>query len=404
MRTKQLISYPTLNDKNGDPTKDWYVEYSFRLPGDDQLHRYRICGGLRRTVPTDQRYTVAAEIIRDRTEYLKTGVYLDHPDDTSPLRKDDTHRPEHQRFTERSEQYRLPYIIDRYMQDMKGTIRLGSFRKYQGEMNVFLDWIKAENQPLFIGMYTQERLQSFFDYLAREESEGGRGLCYGSIKQYRQRLSGLFAYAKKMGVFGDANPADDIRNRGKLVDCAPSPFTKDERTRLKEAILPRQPYLWLAIELLYYSAIRPGEARLLKVGDIDRERRLVNIRNSVAKNKRTQQVGLNKDTLSLMERLGVFAYHPDLYLFGRGGIPSDKPIGKSTLRTRFSEYRRQLHIPADRTLYAWKHTGAINALEKGMDLVKLKDHMRHANIDTTMQYAKKRGRDVHAADGYIDQL
>jgi integrase len=290
------------------------------------------------------------------------------------------------------------------MQDMKGTIRLGSFRKYQGEMNVFLDWIKAENQPLFIGMYTQERLQSFFDYLAREESEGGRGLCYGSIKQYRQRLSGLFAYAKKMGVFGDANPADDIRNRGKLVDCAPSPFTKDERTRLKEAILPRQPYLWLAIELLYYSAIRPGEARLLKVGDIDRERRLVNIRNSVAKNKRTQQVGLNKDTLSLMERLGVFAYHPDLYLFGRGGIPSDKPIGKSTLRTRFSEYRRQLHIPADRTLYAWKHTGAINALEKGMDLVKLKDHMRHANIDTTMQYAKKRGRDVHAADGYIDQL
>lgn len=404
MRTKQLISYPTLNDKNGDPTKDWYVEYSFRLPGDDQLHRYRICRGLRRTVPIDQRYTIAAEIIRDRTEYLKTGVYLDHPDDTSPLRKDDTHRPEHQRFTERSEQYRLPYIIDRYMQDMKGTIRLGSFRKYQGEMNVFLDWIKAENQPLYIGMYTQERLQSFFDYLAREESEGGRGLCYGSIKQYRQRLSGLFAYAKKMGVFGDANPADDIRNRGKLVDCAPSPFTKDERTRLKEAILPRQPYLWLAIELLYYSAIRPGEARLLKVGDIDRERRLVNIRNSVAKNKRTQQVGLNKDTLSLMERLGVFAYHPDLYLFGRGGIPSDKPIGKSTLRTRFSEYRRQLHIPADRTLYAWKHTGAINALEKGMDLVKLKDHMRHANIDTTMQYAKKRGRDVHAADGYIDQL
>lgn len=404
MRTKQLISYPTLNDKNGDPKKDWYVEYSFRLPGDDQLHRYRICRGLRRTVPTDQRYTVAAEIIRDRTEYLKSGIYLDNPDDTTPLRKDDTHRPEHQRFTERSEQYRLPYIIDRYMQDMKGTIRLGSFRKYQGEMNVFLDWIKAENQPLFIGMYTQERLQSFFDYLAREESEGGRGLCYGSIKQYRQRLSGLFAYAKKMGVFGDANPADDIRNRGKLVDCAPSPFTKDERTRLKEAILPRQPYLWLAIELLYYSAIRPGEARLLKVGDIDRERRLVNIRNSVAKNKRTQQVGLNKDTLSLMERLGVFAYAPELYLFGRGGIPSDKPIGKSTLRTRFSEYRRQLHIPADRTLYAWKHTGAINALEKGMDLVKLKDHMRHANIDTTMQYAKKRGRDVHAADGYIDQL
>ena len=404
MRTKQLISYPTLNDKNGDASKDWYVEYSFRLPGDDQLHRYRICGGLRRTVPTDQRYKIAAEIIRDRTEYLKAGVYLDHPDDTSPLRKDDTHRPEHHRFTERSERYQLKHVIESYMQDMSGTIRKTSQQKYQGEMNVFMDWVLAEKAPLYIGMYTQEMMQSFFDYLAREKAEGGRGLCHESIKQYRQRLSGLFAYAKKMGVFGDANPADDIRNRGKYVDCAPSPFTKDERTMLKEAILPRQPYLWLAIELMYYSAIRPGEARLLRVGDIDRERRLVNIRNSVAKNKRTQQVGINQDTLSLMERLGVFAYHPDLYLFGQGGVPGVKPIGKSTMRTRFRQYRKQLHIPEDRTLYAWKHTGAINALEKGMDLVKLKDHMRHANIDTTMQYAKKRGRDVHAADGYIDQL
>lgn len=155
MRTKQLISYPTLNDKNGDASKDWYVEYSFRLPGDDQLHRYRICGGLRRTVPTDQRYKIAAEIIRDRTEYLKAGVYLDHPDDTSPLRKDDTHRPEHQRFTERSERYQLKHVIESYMQDMSGTIRKTSQQKYQGEMNVFMDWVLAEKAPLYIGMYTQ---------------------------------------------------------------------------------------------------------------------------------------------------------------------------------------------------------------------------------------------------------
>lgn len=404
MRTKQLISYPTLNDKNGDASKDWYVEYSFRLPGDDQLHRYRICGGLRRTMPTDQRYKIAAEIIRDRTEYLKSGYYLDHPNDTSPLRKDDTHRPEHKRYTELSEKYLVKNIVRAYLNNIKGTVRKTSYQKYCGEFNVFLGWMDETKRQGYIGMYTQEMMQSFFDYLAREKAEGGRGLCHESIKQYRQRLYGLFEHARKMGVFEDKNPADDIRNRGKYVDCAPSPFTKDERTMLKEAILPRQPYLWLAIELLYYSAIRPGEARLLRVGDIDRERRLVNIRNSVAKNKRTQQVGINKDTLSLMERLGVFAYAPDLYLFGQGGVPGVKPLGKSTMRYRFRQYRKQLHIPASRTLYAWKHTGAINALENGIDPLKLKDHMRHANIDTTMQYAKKRGRDVHAADGFIDAL
>lgn len=404
MRTKQLISFPTLNDKNGDTTKDWYVEYSFRLPGDDQLHRYRICGGMRRTVPKEQRYKIAAEIIRDRTEYLKSGYYLDHPDDTSPLRRDDTHRPEHKRFTEASAKYMLGGIVADYLADMEGTIRKTSLQKYTGEMNVFLEWVKKEKQPLYIGMYNREMMQAFFDYLAKEPCDGGRGLCHESIKQYRQRLSGLFEYAKKNGVFDAENPANDIRNRGKYVDCSPSPYTTDERTMLKEAILPRQPWLWLAIELMYYSAIRPGEARLLRVGDIDRERRCVWIRNSVAKNKRSDAVGINKDTLSLMERLGVFAYHTDLYLFGQGGTPAEKPIGKSTLRTRFRQYRKQLGIPEDRTLYAWKHTGAINALEKGMDILKLKDHMRHANINTSMQYAKKRARDVHAAENFIDQL
>lgn len=404
MRTKQLISYPTLNDKNGNASKDWYVEYSFRLPGDDQLHRYRICGGLRRTVPTDQRYKIAAEIIRDRTEYLKSGYYLDHPNDTSPLRKDDTHRPEHKRYTELSEKYLVKNIVRAYLNNIKGTVRKTSYQKYCGEFNVFLGWMDETKRQGYIGMLNEDDLQAFFDYLAEEKADGGRGLCHESIKQYRLQLHALFNYARKKGLYENDNPTEDLRNKGKYVDLSPTPFTTDERQMLKEAILPRQPYLWLAIELMYYSAIRPGEARLLRVGDIDRERRCVMVRNDVAKNKRSDAVGINQDTLSLMERLGVFAYAPELYIFGQGGVPGVKPLGKSTMRYRFRQYRKQLHIPASRTLYAWKHTGAINALENGIDPLKLKDHMRHANIDTTMRYAKKRARDTHAAECFIDAL
>lgn len=403
MRTKQLISYPTLNNKGGDLSKDWYVEYSFRLPGDPDLHRYRICGGLRRTVPEQERYKVAAEIIRDRTEYLKSGRYLDSPNDTSPLRRDDTHREELHRYMAADERYKLENVAKAHLEEMRGTIRHASFLKYAGEYNVFCAWAKA-NEKEYVMQINHDELQRFFNYLAADPADDGRGLCHESIKQYRLQLHGLFEYARTEGLYTEENPCVAIKNRGKYVDLAPTPFTTDERQRLKDAILPRQPYLWLAIELLYYSAIRPGEARLLRVGDIDRERRCINIHNSVAKNKKTQQVGISADTLALMERLGVFAYSPDLYLFGHGGVPGTKPIGPSTLRERFTAYRKQLHIPDSRKLYAWKHTGAIVALDNGMDIIKLKDHLRHSSVNTTMQYAKKRARDVHAAENFIDTL
>ena len=403
MRTKNLQNYPTLNNKGGDLSKDWYVEFSFRLPGDPDLHRRRICTGLRRTVPEQQRYKVAAEYINYYTDYLKSGRYINDPDDVTPLRRDDTHREELHRYLAIEEKYKVVNITKVYLEDLRGSIRQASHRKYTSEMKVFSDWAAAHGRE-YINQLSPVDMQQFFDYLAADERDGGRNLCRESIKQYRLQLHAVFERARSEGLYTEENPCVSIRNKGKIVDLAPTPYTADERQRLKEAILPRQPYLWLAIELLYYSAIRPGEARLLKVGDIDRERRCVINRNEIAKNKRSQQVGLTNDTLTLMERLGVFAYHADLYIFGHGGVPGVKPIGVSTLRERFQDYRRALHIPESRKLYSWKHTGAIVALDNGMDIVKLKDHMRHANVSTTMQYAKKRARDVHAAESFIDAL
>lgn len=402
-RTKSIQNYPTLNNKGGDLSKDWYVEFSFRVPGDPQLHRRRICTGMRRTVPEQQRYKVAAEFISYYTDYLKSGRYIDDPDDMTPLRRDDTHREELRTYLAIEEKYKTVNIVKAYMDGMKGAIRKASHRKYSSEFKVFTDYMSAHGHE-YINQISPVEMQEFFDHLAADEQDGGRNLCRQSIKQYRLQLRLLFEYARTESLYTETNPCEAVRNKGKIVDLAPTPYTADERQRLKEAILPRQPYLWLAIELLYYSAIRPGEARLLKVGDIDRERRCVIIRNEIAKNKRSQQVGLTNDTLTLMERLGVFAYHADLYIFGHGGVPGVKPIGVSTLRERFQDYRRALHIPESRKLYSWKHTGAIVALDNGMDLIKLKDHMRHADVSTTMQYAKKRARDVHAAESFIDVL
>jgi len=45
---KKIISYrlPILNDKKGDISKEWYVEYSYRYGVYDKYRRFRVFDGL----------------------------------------------------------------------------------------------------------------------------------------------------------------------------------------------------------------------------------------------------------------------------------------------------------------------------------------------------------------------
>ncbi len=400
MRQRHLIYYPKLNDKHGDATKDWYVEYAFRLDINGELFKYRIYQGLCRNTPADERYKNAKEIVNYYTRYLKSGEYLNSIKNTSPVMVTETYRPEVTRHKEEHAKLMVRNLASKYLTEIRPSLRPASLRKYTGEFRIFCDWIEQhlDNRPA--PAVERKDLQMFLNYLAEEPENGGRGLCHESILQYRMRIVAFFSWMEDYQII-QSTPAYKLRAGGKYVDCSPTLYEKDERTRLRDAILPRQPYLWLAIELMYYSAIRPGECRQLKVGDINKTDRTVTVRSEIAKNKRTQTVGVKSETIALMERLGVFSYDKDLYIFGHGGIPGTKMLGKSTMRERFLQYRRTLGIDESRTLYSWKHTGITDLLQNGANIFDVKDHARHADIQTTMEYTKKHVPKTHAFEEFV---
>ncbi|MCL2597085.1 MAG: hypothetical protein FWD66_05385 [Paludibacter sp.] len=45
-RKSSIIIYPFLNDRKGDLSKQWYVEYQYRVPDSDKPFRFRIYEGL----------------------------------------------------------------------------------------------------------------------------------------------------------------------------------------------------------------------------------------------------------------------------------------------------------------------------------------------------------------------
>ena len=399
-RKSLQISYAHLNDCKGDISKKWYVEYSYRLPDNEKKHIYRIYDGL--CSGTDEaRRANAAKIISVVNDFIKSGEYLNHSADYSPIRRSDDHRPEVQVFNKAIKELQAETLIKRFLKYIKPTIRPKTYMDYSGKLAVFQKYCVEELGDPCIDKLEKKDIIPFFESLATDKD-----LCRRTIEKYLQIVRALYLYMEDIGLRKeDTCPLKRLPHFGKVIDIRPMPFTDDERERLKMAIKPKEPYLWLACEIIYYCAIRPGtELRLCKVGYIDEEKATITIPAELAKAKRTDTVGIPPKLMEEMRNLGIFSYPKDYYIFGKYGVPSPFPVGHNTQRNRFNYYREALGIPTSRKFYSWKHTGAISAANNGMPILEMKDYLRHKDIETTMEYIKKRVPTVGKQAKYIDEI
>lgn len=385
MRTKNLISFPKFNRKGGDLSKKWYVEFAFVAP-DGEQQRYRVYSGLS-SGTVEERDLVGEKLVVFYTEYLKSGEYLNTKPNLNPLKEKETFRPENKQWMQAHKELLVRSLIDRFLKHIKPTVRIKTYQDYKCKLAMFADYVEHDLNNIPITSFNRAAVFPFFESLAIE-----RKLCRQTIIKYMQIVRVFFNWCEDAGFREyETNPVKRIPKMGKVIDCSPGVFDKSDRERLRDAIKPKEPWLWLACEMLYYCAIRPGtEMRLLKVGDIDLYHKTICVRAELAKNKTTEFVGFPDDLLQHMLSLNLDMYDKNLYIFGRYGSPSITPMGKNTMRNRFNHYRELLRISDDKKFYSWKHSGALSAIENGATIYEVKDQLRHSSITTTEEYLKKR--------------
>ena len=110
-RNQIIVKFPTLNDKRGDLSKKWYVEYFYRIPGNDVPRKRRISEGLC-TGTAAERYANAKRIIATVTKMLKDPQLLTmRPDDVTRVLTDDTViRPEADRYAQYKYEHSAAYL------------------------------------------------------------------------------------------------------------------------------------------------------------------------------------------------------------------------------------------------------------------------------------------------------
>jgi integrase/recombinase XerC len=147
--------------------------------------------------------------------------------------------------------------------------------------------------------------------------------------------------------------------------------------------------LLLILELLYGSGLRLAELQQLELSDLDRKRALVKV---TGKGSRERIVPLTRRTLTALSRYEprraevVNRADPDtrlaLLLNRSGGRLSRRAIQRA-IRELFEDAGEDASL----TTHSLRHTFATHLLERGADLMAVKELLGHASLSTTQIYA-----------------
>lgn len=384
-RKKTVIVLPHLVDAGGDMNKNWFVEYSLRDPYTGEMKRFREYSGFSKLDSAEERYRYGERIIRELSDKIASGwspfarqkgTYVDN------ILMDNVAR---RWGNEREGVINIRKHLSDFLELKKACVSKKSFQTYQSKMRIFCEWAEHHGvDELHVSRITTGHIQDFLRSIANES-----GLSRLTMQKYAQILHAFFDYLMKdMGYIG-ANPVVGIPKLGKVVDEAPKPISDDDRRLLMAAMRKYDRQLWIVCQLQYYCAIRPGECRLLKVGDLDFDGETIRVPKDVSKNREGETVVMPAQLVRRLKKEGYADAERGLFLFSASGKPGDRPLGKNYFRNHFNLLRDKLGLSPDYKLYSFKYTGGVALVNAGIDTWELQRHFRHKSIDTTEHYLRK---------------
>lgn len=246
-------------------------------------------------------------------------------------------------------------------------------------------------------LVTFEHIQAYFDHLLLKR----RRVTNSTYNSRRNNLRALFSELVARHYL-PANFVKEIKPRPK-TDPVRRPLT-DQEAAVIVAHIRKDRALWLAYLLLGWLAIRPGEIRDLKVGQLDLRRGVVTFPGSQSKNRRNSVVTIPADLIPEFEVFNLNKYPPTYFLFGGAKgrhnsdfLPGPVQIGVNSLSTKFRTLIRRLKKAGalqDITglqFYSLKDTLAVYLLDNGVPIESAMMHFRHRSLEMFQRYVKRLG-------------
>jgi site-specific recombinase XerD len=135
------------------------------------------------------------------------------------------------------------------------------------------------------------------------------------------------------------------------------------------------------LALAYSAGLRMNELRMLKIADIDLDRKQIHVR--LGKGKKDRYVVLSNLIASKFQNY-LDEVKPLLYVF-EGQIPGE-PMGSRSIQYIVNEALQKTDIKKSVSMHTLRHSFATHLLEDGIDLRSIQLLLGHSHIRTTLVY------------------
>lgn len=228
--------------------------------------------------------------------------------------------------------------------------------------------ILAEHYKRSPDKLTDEEIRKFFLHLINEKKSASSTLTiyFSGIKFFYEKT-----LKRTWNVLGIQRPPHTRK--------LPVVLSVEEVWRILSLI--RKEVYRTALSVIYALGLRLNEGVHLKVGDIDKERQLVRVRNG--KGAKDRYVPLPESSRLLL-RTYCQAHQPTSWLFP--GRKNGEPVDPSSLQRAFRMALQESGVQKDASVHTLRHSYATRLLESGVDLRTIQMLLGHNSIVTTTIY------------------
>lgn len=215
--------------------------------------------------------------------------------------------------------------------------------------------------------------------------EEERGMSSSTINRVISAVSTVMTHCHSMGVTDAPAPKFQRRKEG---EHRLTWFTKEEvETMYKAALDPfSRDDVAVMVVVASYTGMRMGELLKLRAQDIDLGKGVIYVGGRdgfETKSKNFRSIPIHERIKPILNNRWEYAKHNALIL------GDDWPGGKDQLLRAFKKVRNYSVKKDDKwTFHALRHSFATWCAEAGVPLRTLMELMGHANIETTLRYAK----------------
>lgn len=342
--------------------KETYVAYYAKNPFTDRLERRRIRLNYIQSKQERRKYGQLLAVEINSKLYQGWNPFTDDPKAKKAIT--------------------LRSAMDEFLTEKLKTVRPDSARSYKSQTKILMEWSEMNGLD-------KKPCVSFNSAIAARfmrDMESAKGMSAKTYNNYIRFYSTLFLWLVKKGYAAE-NPFSGIDHKkvdGKIRDVIPP----DVRARIADYFKENDMYEYLIImQMCYRLFIRPKEALMLTIGDVDVEEGLIVIPPHVAKNHKERVVAVPDEILSYLRSLS--GLDKRMYLFSENYKPGYTLKNTRDTGRTWSQMRKKLKLPASCQFYSLKDTGITEMLEAGVPAKYVKELADHHSLEMTERYTHR---------------